>query len=172
MRMVALIGTSHRYQFPHDPAAGEFGAFVERALAASKFAAIAEECSFEALSQNGTSVSVCKRISDRESLAHRDCDPNNQQRSALRIESEQEIRLHAFFEGWHQERTELVNRASHEIRERYWLKELLDLDLWPTLFVCGANHVELFCQALVAGGLHVSVLAQDWAPAENGESRS
>ncbi len=164
MRIVALIGTSHCYQHPENPDAGAFRAFVEQACATSRVRAIAEEMSLEAVSQKNAIQSLCKKIADAAGLLHRYCDLNNEQRQALHIQDEQVIKANAWLQSWDQERVEREVRASHEIRERHWLNELLTLDIWPILFVCGANHIEPFRVALETSGFRVDIVIRDWSP--------
>lgn len=164
MRTVALIGTSYKYQLPQTPASDEFRAFVGQVCAASKIRAIAEEMNFEALSQQHASHSVCEEIANAAGLTHRYCDLSNEQRKELHIRQENDIRIEGFFNNRDQERIERDVRASHEIRERHWLRQLLELDYWPVLFICGANHIEHFHRALELSGLHGVVVARDWAP--------
>ncbi len=56
-------------------------------------------------------------------------------------------------------------RASYAIREGRWLDCLTELDAWPVLFVCDANHAEPFRQRLQAFGIEALVLIENWAPA-------
>jgi len=164
MRSVILIGTGHKHQWPGVPTADEFRAFIEHVCAEFHVRAIAEEMSAEALAQKHISQSACEKIAKALGISHRYCDPNNKRRTALGIKGEQEIRYAGFQNDWDKEELEREIRASHSIREHYWMEQLLDLDCWPTLFVCGANHVEPFQELLVANGLSVHVVARDWAP--------
>lgn len=49
-------------------------------------------------------------------------------------------------------------------RENYWLRELKKQDVWPTLFVCGANHINRFKSLLDSVGRPAHALVEDWAP--------
>lgn len=162
LRTVTLIGTSHTYQLPGNPAAGEFGDFVEEICDKFAVRAVAEEMSLEALTQKDASLSLCEQVANTRGIAHRYCDPNNEQRQALHTRQEGDIRFEAFYDEWDQDRLEREIRATHSRREQYWLNQLLDLDCWPVLFVCGAAHIEHFSGALRAYGLDVYVGAQDW----------
>ena len=163
-RSVLLIGTSHRYQLAENPADSEFGYFVKRAAGAFEVRAIAEESSHEVLAQYHAVQSVCEQIAHAMGIAHRYCDPDSRQRQALDIRHERDIRLDAFFNGWEtdERRLEREIRASYAARERYWLNQLTDLDCWPVLFVCGANHVEHFGCNIQSSNLHAEVVAFDW----------
>ena len=120
--------------------------------------------SLEAVSQKNAIQSLCKKIADAAGLLHRYCDLNNEQRQALHIQDEQVIKANAWLQSWDQERVEREVRASHEIRERHWLNELLTLDIWPIFFVCGANHIEPFRVALETSGFRVDIVIRDWSP--------
>jgi hypothetical protein len=120
--------------------------------------------SLEALSQKLSAASVCQRIADAIGVPHRYCDPDNRQRQILGICDETDIRSRAFLNNWNGAATDQKVRASHESRERFWLDQLLVLDLWPVVFVCGANHAKSFSSVLKLRGLHVDVVANDWAP--------
>jgi len=162
MRNVAIIGTSHNYQLPGNTLEVEFRHFVEHACDVFEVRAIAEEMSLEASAQKHVSQSLCEQIAIAKGIAHRYCDPNNEQRQALQIRQEQDIRFDAFLYDWDQEREEHEIRVTHSIREHHWLNQLLELNCWPALFVCGANHIECFRSALHSSDLHADVVAADW----------
>ncbi len=164
MKTVALIGTRHKYQFGEDATRGAFQNLLENACKEYIVKTIAEEKSVEALSQKHLSQSTCKIVADAMRIQHRYCDPSTQQRKELCIRQEQDIRCEAFFKGLGQEQTEREIRASHEIRERYWLEQILSLDGWPVLFVCGANHMEAFRRMLEESKIHVDIVVWDWEP--------
>jgi hypothetical protein len=98
-------------------------------------------------------------------VVHRYLDPNNEQRIALGIRQKQEIQLEGFYNDWSRERIEQELRVSHSRREQYWLRHIVQLDCWPTLFVCGACHIEPFCLLAKTAGLFVDLVEADWAPA-------
>jgi hypothetical protein len=162
MKSVVLVGTSHKYQLPGNPAEHEFRNLLEQICEVFEVRAIAEEMSVEALAQKRASQSLCEQIASAKGIHYRSCDPNNEQRQALHIRQEQDIRLEAFFNDWDNDRLDREIRAAHAIRERHWLDQLLDLNCWPALFVCGANHIKSFYGALDANGLHADVVAWDW----------
>jgi hypothetical protein len=162
MKFVVLIGTNHKYQLPGTPAETEFRNFVEHICEIFAVRAIAEEMSLEALVQKHTSQSLCEQIANDKGIVHQHCDPSNHQRKALNIRQEQDIRMDAFFRDWDHDQLEREIRASHAIREDFWLNQLLNLDCWPTLFICGADHIKHFCKTLEANHLRAEVVALDW----------
>jgi hypothetical protein len=161
MRTVALVGTSHKYQLPATIGADDFQTFLANICIASKVTAIGEEMSVEGLMQKCASESVCKTISNTLSIAHY-CDMDNEQRKARSVIGVLDIEYEAYRNDWSCEKLAREIRTSHDIRERYWLGELLDLNTWPVIFVCGADHVEPFRTLLETNGLHVDIVARDW----------
>lgn len=168
MRTVLLIGTSHEYQrplaWPDAQGPEQFGALIDETCQREGVKAIAEEMSPEGLEQRGFHESICKQVADALRIAHRYCDPSSEERRALGIVEEDDIRMSGFFANRDQREIEAEVRASHAIRERCWLECLLKLDSWPVLFVCGANHIESFRALLEANGIVVRVLFTKWKP--------
>ena len=164
MNQIALIGTSHSYQFPNSVHASAFACFIRSALDASNFAVIAEEMSSEALSQKGVSRSICEQIANERCLLHLYCDPDNQLRNKLCIQGENDIRLDGFFRSRSEEEINRTIEESHGRREQCWLDAILLLDRWPVLFVCGASHIDSFRARVTARGLSPTVLRADWSP--------
>ncbi len=163
-----LLGTSHEYQLlPEGPPGREpeqFRLLVDATCRRECIKAIGEEASRDFLARKGVSGSVCKHVADSLGIAHRYCDPSTMERKALGIVDEEDIRMSGFFGNWDQQRTDATVRASHAIRERRWLDQILELDSWPLLFICGANHTEPFRALLEANGLAVRVLYTNWTP--------
>ena len=74
------------------------------------------------------------------------------------------VRVRAHFRDYSQQEIRQQIQASYDRREQYWLDRILELDCWPVLFICGANHVESFGSKLRASGLSAKVLISDWSP--------
>jgi hypothetical protein len=161
---LVLIGTSHEYQMRSNAAASEFEALIDEVCTRFQVRAIAEEMSLEALAQKNASVTVCKGVADDRDLCHRYCDVNSEQRAALGVRSENDIKAKGWLAGWDAETIEREIRKSHAIREHYWLAQLREMNCWPMLFVCGANHVAPFQALLKVGGISTHIRAHDWAP--------
>jgi hypothetical protein len=161
---IALVGTSHSYQFPTNTDAEAFKSLIVCILDSLDFAAIAEEMSEEALSEHGAPSSLGKQIADERGIRHRYCDPDRQTRNELGISQENCIRAAAIH--WNLSEDEVGERIldSRDRRELYWLDRVLELDCWPVLFICGANHVDSFAAKINGRGLTAKVLASDWSP--------
>lgn len=169
LRTVLLIGTNHEYQYQRPLAASsgpeQFRAMVAATCQREGVRAITEEWSVDANERKGVQQSVCKEIADALGIAHRYCDPSAKERKALGILiDEADIQLGGFFSGRDPQEVEAEVRDSHARRRRYWLERLFELDVWPLLFVCGANHTEPFRELLQANGIAVRVLFAKWEP--------
>lgn len=159
--MIIVIGTSHAIQTTNL----ELKPFLENLCQEFKVRAVAEEMSKEALAEKACAASIPMQVASALQLPHRLCDPNREDRATLEIRQENEIRRRAWLSQTTLSESEVAVRVaeSHAKRERYWLEQLADLDLWPVLFVCGADHVSSFCQILKQQGISVHVAAEDWA---------
>jgi hypothetical protein len=165
VRRVVIVGTSHSYQIPPTgPAANELRAFLGEIVSTHLVRAIAEEMSQERLANWDVTSSLCLELAIATGVSHRYCDLGGAQRSAAGVRHVNDIKADGIIHGWSTEKIEQEIRASHSIRERHWMTELLDLNNWPVLFICGAEHVLPFQQLLQENGLSAEVAASDWAP--------
>jgi hypothetical protein len=163
VKTVALFGTSHNYQIPGG-AGSPLGAPIEKACATLKIRAIAEEFSVEELINRNVDTSICEQIAKRFNIRHRYCDLNPEEREKLGVRHESLIKTEGWHRNWAQERIKREVRASHAIREQHWLNQIVDMNCWPTLFVCGAYHVSPFGKLLRQNGITVKTIQRDWAP--------
>jgi len=144
MPKVYLIGTTHLYQFgptPFTPILAvqfdEFRELLRQSARRNQVRAIAEEMSLEALTLRNLKESIPKQIAAELGLGHRYCDPNKSTRKEKRISANSE-------------------------REAYWRDQILTMDLFPVLYVCGADHVRGFSKLLSESGIPVDITALDW----------
>ena len=159
--MIVVVGTSHSIQ----TASLELKAFLESICKEVKICAIAEEMNKGALAERGYAESIPMQVANALQLPHRFCDPNREERARLDIGQENDIRAQAWLSRSKLSESEITARVaeSHAKRERYWLEQLRTLNLWPVLFICGADHVRTFCQLLKQQGISVQIEAEDWA---------
>lgn len=162
---VVLVGTCHTYQLPDNSAASEFDKLLRELCVAGGVKAIAEEMNTEALAESNAHHSTGELVARALDILHRYCDPNRDQRQALGIMQENPIKATAHIRGWDRRRIRQEILASHLAREQYWLQQIRELDRWPLLFVCGANHVGSFKKLLSTNDIRVRVGRRDWAPA-------
>ena len=97
-------------------------------------------------------------------MPHRFCDPNREERARLDIRQENDIRLQDWLSKSKLTEAEFLSRVmeSYTRRERYWVEQLNDFNVWSVLFVCGADHVTSFRQLLEQRGIAVHIAAEDW----------
>ena len=163
MKTVALFGTSHSYQVPGG-GGSPFRATIEKACVSLKVCAIAEEFCVQELRNRNVDASICEQIATRFNIRHRYCDLNPEEREKLGVRHESLIRVEGWQLDWTRERIEREVRASHAIRERHWLNQIVDMNCWPTLFVCGDDHVSPFGKLLHQNGITVETVERDWEP--------
>lgn len=163
-----MIGTKHDYQLVRrgsdEPGAEQFRAVLTAVATEKGVRAIAEEMSPEGLALRKADDSVCRQVAHTLRIPHRYCDPSSHEREALGIAEDDDIRMSGFFSGRDQQAIENDVSASYALREGRWLKYLLDLDAWPLLFVCGANHAGSFSKRSQVEGIDAHVLFANWAP--------
>ena len=157
--MIIVVGTSHSLQ----RTSLELKGFLEHACRTFGANAVAEEMSEEALSQHGGAECIPMQVARALDIQHRLCDPNNAERAKLGIQQEADIRAHALPSVLSESEVAVRLADSNARRERYWLEQLRALNVWPVLFVCGADHVASFLQLLKHEGIAAHIAAEDWA---------
>jgi hypothetical protein len=163
---VTLVGTSHVYQWAQpdsEPAAiAAFFAFLEELALSCGAVSIAEEMSRDALAQQNREESNVEALSRRLGLKHAYCDPGAIEQQTLGVVNEGNILYEASKSGWTDTEVQKMIQDGYRLREHAWLNKLQEFAQWPTLFVCGKEHVELFAALLVANKIAVTVAAVDW----------
>ncbi|SRR6266446_3218247 len=154
-----VVGTSHTLQ----RTSMELKAFLEDLCREFKIRAVAEEMSEEALSQHGGVASIPMQVARALATSHKLCDPNNAERAKLGIRQETDIRVQAFPSTLPESEVMAALADSNAKREQFWLEQLQNLNVWPVLFICGADHVVSFSQLLRCHGIATHVAAEDWA---------
>jgi hypothetical protein len=111
-----------------------------------------------------TSATIPMLLASDAKMAHRFCDPNREERARLGIRQENDIRIQAWLSNSKLSEFEILAQVveSHARRERHWLERLNDFNVWPVLFVCGADHITSFRQLLDQQGIAAHVAAEDW----------
>ena len=160
MNVTIVIGTSHTIQTSDQ----QLKPFLESLCRQFQVRAMAEEMNKEALAENGCAASIPMQVASELQIPHRFCDPNRAERGKLGIRQENDIRAQAFVSNSTLSESEIAARIaeSHAKRERYWLEQIRDLDVWPVLFICGADHVTSFCRLLEQQGIATHIVAEDW----------
>ncbi len=166
MKATFLIGTREDYKRPGNPGSDQFRGVVMAACQERQVRFLAEEMSLEALSLFGATTSVCKQVADAMGITHCYCDPSSDEQRSLGIANPGKVSPGAFFPScdYHEPNPEV--READAIREHRWLEHLMEVDLWPVLFVCGAHHTSSF-KALLERNLvtvHVLFPGCGWVP--------
>lgn len=166
MKTAFLFGTRHDYQRPGNPGCEQFRTVVTAACQERQVRLIAEEMSLEALGLFHATTSVCKQVADSMSIPHRYCDPSSAEQTSLGIANPGKVSPGAFSPSCDYHEPDPEVREAGAIRERRWLEHLMEVDLWPVLFVCGAHHISSFQHLLETRRVTVHVLSPrcGWAP--------
>ena len=181
-KRVILIGTSHAYQFGDGAVFGDttcssedakqFRQYLTDVHNLHRIRAFAEEMSLDALAEMELTASLPKIVADKLSVCHRYCDPTHQEKVQLGIRQDNDIRSDHMVDGWTKEQIEADVLArgslpSDRIREQFWLRSIQGLDVWPLLFICGANHFTSFAALLRVGHIDIVEEHRDWKPSAN-----
>lgn len=160
MNMIIIIGTSHTIQTTEP----NFKVFLEKLCQEFSVRAVAEEMNEVALAEKNYAESMPMQIAKALQIEHKFCDPNRSKRTELGIFQETEIRYQAWISRSKQTESEIAALvvASHVKREQYWLEQLRSLNVWPVLFICGADHVTSFKHLVEQQGIAVHIAAEDW----------
>lgn len=168
---VVLVGTSHKFQLPLCGKSIEQTFFSTIYELSNSYGvnAIAEEMSLEALNEKGATYSIAQQLCNEKSLRHKFVDPTNKERKELGIFQDNDIRIEGFLNNWTPKfiDAEILVRgsdASDSIRENFWLSKIKELDTWPLLFICGADHFNSFADLLRENGVNVVESCKDWEP--------
>lgn len=172
MQTVVIIGTDHPYQRVTDEGVEEIRQFRSAILdvvTSQAIEAIAEEMSKEALQRYGATYSVAELLCAELGIPHQFSDPTNSERYRLGIRQDSDIRAEHLTDGWTEEEIEADVQArganaSDRIREQHWWQRILELNRWPVLFICGANHVEPFVKLQKKNRVQALVAHSDWEP--------
>ena len=123
---------------------------------------IAEEMNEDGLAEAKKSESVPQSIAGILGFPHVFCELNRQERLALGIKQENEIRISAFFNEKSEGYVEAALKDQFHRRESVWLDRIEAVGTWPVLFICGANHVLSFAALLQEAGVECEVLYPNW----------
>ena len=171
MKQAILIGTSHSIQRGEKAESEEFKFYLKSICDSYNIKAIAEEI-------DNKCVSIAKQITDEYTLYYKIIEPTPEEKRDLNIEIEDEItsnimlkydirqwpsdveshpRAHTIYEEY----KDLI-QATYRRRESEWLKRIQELNFWPLLIICGADHYEPFAQLLSENGICVKKENDRW----------
>lgn len=165
---IVIVGTSHTFQAGGEDCSSEVAdllrAFLFDVCRDWNLRGIAEEMNTEGLIRYKSTQSIPSQVATALQLPHRDCDPTASERSRAGIIGSGEVLLDAQMNGLTQEETAERLTIEEIKREQYWIKKLQEQKVWPTLFVCGANHANRFKLLLDSAGHPAHTLVANWAP--------
>lgn len=75
-------------------------------------------------------------------------------------------------EKWPEEKKAKLEWEEDLKREPSWLCNILELNIWPLLFICGSKHVESFSKLLSASSFIVHIVNKNWKCKNNGLVKS
>jgi len=127
---------------------------------------IAEEMSAEGLARHGVTMTVGAQVAAALGIEHRNVDLTAAERNMLSIDDGPVL---AIVQRFHPSDggagfREAMDDLGHAVRERVWVARLLTESkaVWPTLFVCGSDHVESVRRIIRAVGMDSIVLHRDY----------
>jgi len=173
MQTVVLVGTAHKFQRPvnatHADGIAQFRIMIQELCLQHDVASVAEEMNWHALQEWNVTASVAQQVCALLGLRHQLSDPSPEERYKLGIRQDNDIRAEHVFDEWTSEQIEADVLArgsvpSDRIREQFWLRKIQEIDAWPLLFICGANHFTSFTALLRAGHIGVIEAHPDWEP--------
>ena len=176
-RRVFVLGTDHRFQRRSNEFTElqhrQFALYVLTTAKDSGIAALAEENNLQALEEACIAESTVQAIARKIGLKHRHCDPDRRTRYELGICQENDIRVSIFPNELPEADIQQKVQESMRARERYWLSQILELNMWPVLFICGADHSLPFLDLLREEDLDAVLVAKDWdtQPSVAGKAR-
>jgi len=162
-RTVFLIGTDHKYQH-NSPlyeevsieAIDEFKDYISKVCCDNDIEGIGEEFQQTDLKKD-RERSVPKEIALNLKICHKYCSPSDDETQML---------------GWqptlYQKRRESIAEfdirdwENDKIKEYGWIQNILDLNRWPLLFICGSKHINSFTHLLSNSSIKVHVVNENW----------
>ena len=166
-RLTLIFGTDHRYQHGSNELSEKqhraFRLKLSSISASCGVRAIAEENSLQAVHEQDRDRSVVAEVAEMLHLSHRYCDPEHKKRAELGISQKCAIRASAARGSWPENRVREEIKLSHNRREAHWVEQLRELDQWPVLFICGADHSQTFCSVLHEHGINADIVEYQWS---------
>ena len=171
MKKAILLGTSHPIQ-RGELEKDSFYSYIEDLCKTNDIKAIAEEMDNEC-------TSIAAEVSAKLNIIYKIIEPTPEEREELGIEDRMDIDFRFKFKykvenhsaelsvnnlptkvyEAYNERIQTVYRQ----RESEWLRRICELDTWPILIICGANHCQPFFKLLSNEGINTVIESSEWA---------
>lgn len=172
-RKLIIVGTGHSLQCGSDPYTESeiegFRNFVRNLCQREKIRFIAEEMSNDGLKDHSAESSIFWPLQSEAALKveHAYIDINRSLRDKLGIgdlglrkaairpdDMEPDKKLEQLYDM----------NLTHAIRECSWLAKILSKNSWPTLLICGADHVKSMVSRAKSVEIQVVVANEDYQP--------
>ena len=164
---IYIVGTDHKYQHRSSKLTGDqhlgFESFIGQIIAENRIALLAEENCIQAVKENELHESVLQLVARSHDIDHLFCELDRKARSERRMGPEDNIRVSGILNSSSPEKIEQLIQDSYRRREAHWLQCIMQKELWPTLFICGANHSEPFHKLVSQSNTHAVLLSDDWS---------
>jgi len=168
---IIIFGTSHSLQCGNDQYSAKqietFRQYVYDICRSKKIDFIAEEMISDSLDNLGRKATVAAGVAKRLDIKHKYIDLTAEERKKLYIDDESLASAATMVDSRlcpKQLRNELTHKLACPVRECYWLAHILNEKSWPTLLICGADHVENMDKLIDSIGLHVIISESDYKP--------
>jgi len=162
-KKVFLIGTNHKYQHNSSfyervsaEAIDGFKKYISTICWENNIKAICEEFHQTDLKKD-RERSVPKEIALNLNICHKYCSPSDEEAKRLGWEP-------TLFQKRGEPEAEFDRRdwQNDKIKEQAWIKNILELNKWPMLFICGSKHIRSFTELLIGSSLNVHVVNENW----------
>lgn len=169
MKKAVLLGTSHPIQRGVSKK-DSFQKYIEQLCSTHCINAVAEEIDIKS--------TVASGVSDKIDITHIIIEPTPEESKKLGIEEVHRIVYELMnkyeIENWpiepstynlpllvYEEYTSRI-QATYRQRESEWLRRIEELNTWPILIICGANHFQPFFKLLSSSGIDVTKEENKW----------
>ena len=171
MEKIIIVGTDHKLQYGIEPYTEadieDSRNFVRDLCRSEKVRFLAEEMTKDGLKEHCVDATIFFPLSSELNIDYDYVDIDRELRGRLGI-SDVEMRMAAILDGQMEPDKELLElfkkHLTDPIRECSWLAHLITKNTWPTLFICGANHVKSVENRAQEIGIQVAVGCDDYEP--------
>lgn len=167
MNKAVVVGTKHSIQ-RGERYSNEFKSYLFYLIEKHNIDAIAEEI-------DDNAIYIAQQMCNDLKIIHKVIEPNSSTYTQLGIEHVHEI-IYDFMNEYDLEEAPNEDNCSKNVLEDYnkrvqktyrqreivWLKRIINLDTWPLLVICGADHFEHFCNLLAANSICVNKESTNW----------
>jgi hypothetical protein len=170
MATLNILGTSHPLQCAVPACGVDAIDALRRAIleACRRTGArrIVEEMNEEGLGRHSAEKTVGARVARELGLTHQMIDPSQTERDAWRLNDEPLFAVMRMDSTAidHQRFRDALTVQANEVRERLWVARMLAEPEWPTLFICGSDHVQAVQRLWFALGLDARIVHRDFDP--------